>query len=186
MMNAKSVKQQQRIVNAKLQQKWQQYYTNLETPITWNEFYNWIHARIINPDKANQDCELKYQELKQSEGQTIHDFVSTLQSIEEDLRKKYTHYHRKIHIFDKILPSFRAGFERYAVKLDDLSYDGFIMRLGIMESNIKKITTPSSAAAQQKSASRGNNSHGVAPAAPEMTAENAKSASTPDVMSTRA
>ncbi|KGM91783.1 uncharacterized protein PADG_12097 [Paracoccidioides brasiliensis Pb18] len=186
-MNAKSVKQQQqRIVNAKLQQKWQQYYTNLETPITWNEFCNWIHARIINPDKANQDCELKYQELKQSEGQTIHDFVSTLQSIEEDLRKKYTHYHRKIHIFDKILPSFRAGFERYAVKLDDLSYDGFIMRLGIIESNIKKITTPSSAAAQQKSASRGNNSHGVAPAAPEMTAENAKSASTPDAMSTRA
>ncbi|ODH45536.1 hypothetical protein GX48_08387 [Paracoccidioides brasiliensis] len=134
--------------DANLPQKWQQYYTNLKTPITWSELYNWIHARLINPDKANQDYELKYQELKQSEGQTIHDFVFALQSIERNLRQKYSDYHRKVHLFNKILSSLRAEFERYAVKLDDLSYDAFIMKLGIVESNILKTTTPSSATTQ--------------------------------------
>ncbi|KGQ00713.1 hypothetical protein PAAG_12628 [Paracoccidioides lutzii Pb01] len=73
-------------------QKWQQYYLKLETPITWDEFYNWIHAKIIDPDKASQDYELKYQVLRQSEGQTVHDFMSILQSIEGHLLEKYSDY----------------------------------------------------------------------------------------------
>ncbi|EEH16722.2 hypothetical protein PABG_06809 [Paracoccidioides brasiliensis Pb03] len=97
---------------ANLPQKWQQYYTNLKTPITWK--------------------------LKQS----------ALQSIERNLRQKYSDYHQKVHLFNKILSSLRAEFERYAVKLDDLSYDSFIMKLGIVESNILKTTTPSSATTQ--------------------------------------
>ncbi|EEH41175.2 hypothetical protein PAAG_03461 [Paracoccidioides lutzii Pb01] len=166
MMNAKSLKQP-RISMPNFNKIGNNNYTNLKTPITWNEFYNWIHANIINPDNGHLDYELKYQELKQSEGQTLHGFVSTLQSVEGYLREKYSDYHRKIHLFNKILPSLRAEFERYAVKLNDLSYDAFITKLGIVESNILKTTISSSATMQKKSASRGNNSRGVAPTAPQ-------------------
>ncbi|ODH13204.1 hypothetical protein ACO22_07491, partial [Paracoccidioides brasiliensis] len=122
------------------------------TLIIWDEFYNWIHAKIINPDKASQDYELKYQTLTQSEGQTVHDFMSILQSIEGYLLEKYSDYQQKMHLFGKILPSLHAEFEKYAVKVHDLFYDAFITKLSIVKSNILKTT-------QQKSATHRKDSH---------------------------
>ncbi|ODH20476.1 hypothetical protein ACO22_05890, partial [Paracoccidioides brasiliensis] len=136
------------------------------TPITWDEFYNWIHANIIDPDKASQDYELKYQALRQSEGQTVHDFVSTLQSIEGHL-EKYSDYQQKMHLFDKILPSLHAEFERYAVKLCDLFYDAFITKLSIVESNILKTITSVDTTTQRKSATHRKGPHDDTSTAPK-------------------
>ncbi|KKZ68483.1 hypothetical protein EMCG_05870 [[Emmonsia] crescens] len=85
---------------------------------------------------AFRDSDAQYLKMEQREAQSVHQFVTQLQAVEGRLRHSYEDYHRKSHLYMKVLPEIRREFDKYAVKLEDLDYDAVLTRLATAENNL--------------------------------------------------
>ncbi|EDN05984.1 predicted protein [Histoplasma mississippiense (nom. inval.)] len=122
--------------NVEMQQRWYQHTHDMRILPPWEEFVSWMQCQVTDPDKSFRDADRQYWKTEQQEDQTVQQFASHLQSIEGRLRHPYSEYHRKSHLYMKVLPSIRREFDKYATKLEELSYDATLHKLAIAESNL--------------------------------------------------
>ncbi|OJD12572.1 hypothetical protein ACJ73_09326 [Blastomyces percursus] len=122
--------------DSEMQRRWYQHTRNMHTLPSWNYFLEWMQRQVTDPNKAFQDADKKYWEIIQLEHQTVQQFASYLQSIEGRLRHSYSEHHRKMHLYMKVLPAIRREFDKYADRIEDMSYDAVLHRLATAESNL--------------------------------------------------
>ena len=106
--------------------------------LTWLIFTTWLQCQVADLAKVACNVHTNYWNMVQEPNQSVQNYISKKRSTHNNLHKPYSEGQCKDHIHMGLLQDMCWEFDKWAVKLDDLSMEEFVAKLVDIEDAMPK------------------------------------------------